>query len=151
MISIWLWHIGISRWLSAKESACQFRRHGFHPWVGKIPWRRKWQFISVFLPGKLHGQRGLVGTVHGVARNQTWLSDWAPPHVMHTGIIWVQLFITHLPDHIAKPLATSLFHLSHYCVRINPNFCNVIAIQFFHHSKEKSMDSAHCADLFLSS
>ena len=29
--------------------------------VGKIPWRRKWQSTSVFLPGKLQGQRSLVG------------------------------------------------------------------------------------------
>ena len=25
--------------------------HGFNPWVGKIPWRRKWQPTPVFLPG----------------------------------------------------------------------------------------------------
>ena len=30
-------------WLSGKESACQRRRCRFDPWVGKIPWRRKWQ------------------------------------------------------------------------------------------------------------
>jgi len=29
--------------------------------VRKIPWRRKWQPIPVFLPGKSHGQRSLVG------------------------------------------------------------------------------------------
>ena len=34
---------------------------GFNPWVGKIPWRRKWQPTPVFLPGKVHGQRSLVG------------------------------------------------------------------------------------------
>ena len=34
---------------------------GFDPWVGKIPWRRKWQPTSVLLPGKSHGQRSLVG------------------------------------------------------------------------------------------
>ena len=28
---------------------------GFNPWVGKIPWRRKWQPTSVFLPGESHG------------------------------------------------------------------------------------------------
>ena len=27
--------------------------------VGLIPWRRKWQPTSVFLPGKSHGQRSL--------------------------------------------------------------------------------------------
>ena len=30
-------------------------------WVGKIPCRRKWQPTPVFLPGKSHGQRSLVG------------------------------------------------------------------------------------------
>ena len=44
-----------------KESTCQCRRHGFHPWVGNIPWRRKWQATPVFLPRRLHGQRRLVG------------------------------------------------------------------------------------------
>ena len=29
-------------WLSGKESACQCRKWGFHPWVRKIPWRKKW-------------------------------------------------------------------------------------------------------------
>ena len=29
---------------------------GVIPWIGKIPWRRKWQPIPVFLPGKFHGQ-----------------------------------------------------------------------------------------------
>ena len=33
----------------------------FNPLVVKIPWRRKWQPTPVFLPGKSHGQRSLVG------------------------------------------------------------------------------------------
>ena len=33
----------------------------FNPWVGKIPWRRKWQPTPVFLLDKCHGQRSLVG------------------------------------------------------------------------------------------
>ena len=33
----------------------------YDPWAGKIPWRRKWQPTPVFLPGKSHGQRSLVG------------------------------------------------------------------------------------------
>ena len=28
---------------------------------GRIPWRRKWQLTPVFLPGKSHGQRSVVG------------------------------------------------------------------------------------------
>ena len=34
---------------------------GFNPWVGNIPWRRKWQPTPVFLPGESHGQRSLAG------------------------------------------------------------------------------------------
>ena len=34
---------------------------GFNPWVGKISWRRKWQPTPVFMPGKSHAQRSLVG------------------------------------------------------------------------------------------
>ena len=33
----------------------------FNPWVGKIPWRRKWQPTPVFFPGPSDGQRSLVG------------------------------------------------------------------------------------------
>ena len=33
---------------------------GFHPWVGKIPWRREWLPTPVFLSGESHGQRSLA-------------------------------------------------------------------------------------------
>ena len=33
-------------------------RPRFDPWVGKIPWRRKWQPTPVLLPGKFHGLKG---------------------------------------------------------------------------------------------
>ena len=49
---------------SGKEPTCQRRRlksRGFDPRVGKIPWSRKWQPTPVFLPGKSHGQRNLMG------------------------------------------------------------------------------------------
>ena len=61
-------YTGLPRWLSGKESACQCRRHrrpGFDPWIGKIPWRRKWQPTPVFTPGKSNGQRSLVGYSQG--------------------------------------------------------------------------------------
>jgi len=49
---------------SGKEPTCPCRRckrHGFDPWVGKIPWRRAWQSIPVFLPGESYEQRSLAG------------------------------------------------------------------------------------------
>ena len=55
---------GLPTWQSGKESACQCRRRKrrvFDPWVGKIPWRKKWQPTPVFLPEEPHGQRQLVG------------------------------------------------------------------------------------------
>ena len=47
------------------------RETWFDPWVGKIPWKRKWQPIPVFLPGKSIGQKSLVGYGHRVAKSQT--------------------------------------------------------------------------------
>ena len=44
--------------LPAMQEMC--RRQGFILWVGEIPWRRKWQAIPVFWPGKAHRQRSLV-------------------------------------------------------------------------------------------
>ena len=49
------------------------RSSGFNPWVGKIPWRRRWQPTPVLLPRKCHGQRIQVCYVHGVTKSQTWL------------------------------------------------------------------------------
>ena len=37
------------------------RDEGFNPWVGKIPWTRKWQPTLVLWPGKSCGQRSLMG------------------------------------------------------------------------------------------
>ena len=45
----------VSGGASVKEPACQcsrLKRCGFESWVQKIPWRRKWQPTSVFLPGE---------------------------------------------------------------------------------------------------
>ena len=48
-------------WQLRQFSVClQCGRPGFDPWVGKIPWRRKWQPTPVLLPGKFHGWRSLV-------------------------------------------------------------------------------------------
>ena len=52
---------GLPRCSSGKEPARQCKRHKFHPWARKIPWRRKWQPTKIFLPGQSHGQRSLVG------------------------------------------------------------------------------------------
>ena len=68
---------GLPKRLSGKESSCQCRRHrrcGFHLWVGKISWRRKWQSTPVSLPGKSHGERSLAGCILCVQREK---HNWA--------------------------------------------------------------------------
>ena len=73
--------MGNPRWHGGKESACQYRRLRFDPWVGKIPWGWKWQPTPVFLPGKFQGQRSLVGYSPRGPKSQTWLS-------IHTEKMW---------------------------------------------------------------
>ena len=64
---------GLSWWLSSKESTCQCRRLQFDPWVGKIPWRRKWQPTPVFLPWESQGRGAWWAAIYGVAQSWTWL------------------------------------------------------------------------------
>ena len=58
-----------------KESACQCRRPWFDLWVGKIPWRRKWQPIKYFCYGNPINRGALQATIHGVIKSQTQFSD----------------------------------------------------------------------------
>ena len=57
------------------KSTCQCRTREFDPWVWKLPWRREWQPIPVFLFGKSHGQKSLMG-----------YSPWGHKRVWHN---WV--------------------------------------------------------------
>ena len=63
------------------------KRHRFDPWIGKIPWSRKWQPAPGFLPGKFHGQRSLVG-----------YSPWDRREsdvIEHNTLIWMKLLLHH--------------------------------------------------------
>ena len=63
LVSVRLW-LGFPSGTSGEESTCPRRRlkgHKFHPYVGKTPGRRRCQPAPLFLPGKFHGQRSLVG------------------------------------------------------------------------------------------
>ena len=53
---------GPPRRFSGKESACQGRRCRFAPWVRKIPLEKEMaKPTPVFVPGKFHGRRSLLG------------------------------------------------------------------------------------------
>ena len=62
--------LSVHRDVSGEESTIQRRRHRrcrFDPWVGKIPWRRKWQPTPIFLAWKIpwteeHGRLQSMGS-----------------------------------------------------------------------------------------
>ena len=60
-----------------KESVCNAGDPGLIPDSGRSPGEGNGNPLPVFLPGESHGQRSLEGSsqVHGVAINQTQLSD----------------------------------------------------------------------------
>ena len=85
--------LGFPGGTSGKGAVCQRRRYkrwGFDPGVGKIPWRRAWKPTPVFSTGESHRQRSLAGYGNRVAMSRTkmkWLSThWQlwnsllPPH-----------------------------------------------------------------------
>ena len=71
------------RFLVAQQSriCLQCKIHRFYPWVRKIPWRRKWQPTSVFLPEKSHGQKSLVGYSPQGSQSQTRPATKPPIYV----------------------------------------------------------------------
>ena len=89
---------GLPRWSSGKESACQRRRRwrlGFNSWLGRIPRSRKWQLTPVFLPGKFHEQRNLVG-----------YSPWGCKKVGHDLMTKQQQTLLYLNKSVALSLHT---------------------------------------------
>ena len=64
------------------------------PEWGNISWRRKWQPTPVFLPGKSHGQRSLVG-----------YSSWGHKELDMTARTCTH---THVHTHTHKTLEQSL-------------------------------------------
>ena len=79
-----------SRWLRRYNVCLQCRRPRFYPWVGKIPWRRKWQSTPGLLPGKSHGQRSLVGYSPW---GRTQLSDFTFTFTFHKCLAEVTILI----------------------------------------------------------
>ena len=82
-------NLGLSRWFSGKESTSQYRscrRYRFDPCAGKIPWRRKWQPTSIFLPRKSHRQRSLAGYSQWGHQE----SDMTEQLSMHTVVYFLQ-------------------------------------------------------------
>ena len=61
--------------LEVKNPRRRHKRCGFNHWVGKIPWRRKWQSPPVFLPGESLDREAWWATVHSVTKSWTQLKQ----------------------------------------------------------------------------
>ena len=57
-------------------------------WVGKIPWRRTWPPIPVFLPGESHGQRSQAGqSLEFQTVRHDWVTESTHTHTLLSKII----------------------------------------------------------------
>ena len=75
---------GLPRWYAGKESTCQswrLSRCRFDPWVGKIPWRRKWQPTPGVVPGNLMDRGAWWATVCSCEVSHDKMTE----HI-HTGV-----------------------------------------------------------------
>ena len=90
------------------QCACQSRSHGFDPWVGKIPWRRKRQPTPVLLHEKSRGPGNLVG-----------YSPWGHKSVRNDLATKQQRICTHISLKFEN-LFISLLHIKYtarfYCI-----------------------------------
>ena len=116
-------YLGLLRWLSCKESSCRFRTCSLDPWVGKIPWRRKWQPSLVFLPGESRGQGSLAGYSpwgrKGLDTTE-WLSTHAWPQVLvgeggHTSL---HLDLLHLSFFLHPPCWAQSWEVNRWAVSL---------------------------------
>ena len=111
---------------SGKESACQYRRHKrcrFNPWVRKIPWNKKWQPTPVFLPGKFHGQRGLVGY------NPQGCKESATTERLSTIYLSIYIFLIEVCCYLVTKLCPTmqphgLQHTRFPCPPLSPEICS---------------------------
>ena len=84
---------------SGQEPAYQCRRQkrqGFHPWEGKIPWRRAWQLPPIFLPEESQEQRSLAGYIPW-SHKESNMTEQLSFHFIPQGASQVVLVVKNLP------------------------------------------------------
>ena len=88
---------------------------GFDPWIGKIPWMRTWQPITVFLLENPTERGTWQATVHGVAKSQTWLSTYCEMRGITLGPISLNPLELQVLHHFL-PWLTSCLYPFIYCI-----------------------------------
>ena len=98
--SLYLW------WLRRQRICLQCGRPGFNPWVGKIPWKRKWQTHSSILAWRIPWKEEPGGLQSEGSRRVG--HDWATKHSIpvHT---WVSSSaFSHVSPDLTTPLTLSI-------------------------------------------
>ena len=107
-----------------KASACNVGWPRFDHWVGKIPWRRKWQPTPVVVPGKFHGWSSVVGYSPWGCKELD-MTEPLPSLFLYTiccVVLFYILFFLCLPHHVTFPKVISLLAIfTPYC-----QFCYLI-------------------------
>ena len=94
-------------------NAGNVKRYGFDLWVGKTSWRRVWQPIPVFLPGKSHGQRRLSGGYKSIRSQSVRLSMHACTSGVDPGLqarVIVNIFSSFLIDFVCGIFFLYIIH-----------------------------------------
>ena len=123
---------GLPWWLSREQSACQCRRCGFKPWVGKISWRRKWQPTPIFLPGKYHKQRRLAGySLWGCKQSE--MTEHASKHIYtHTHThTHTYIYVAHTCASIYEPDDWQLTAPAHLAFHLQQRQCQAQCLAHF--------------------
>ena len=95
-----------------KASACNAEDPGWIPGWGRFPWRRKWQPTPVFLPGKPHGWRSLVGYSpwsHKESDTTEWLHSLTRKRTSSTTPLLEVPLCCHPPVLLAASMAWRVF------------------------------------------
>ena len=97
---------GLPWWFGGKESTCQCRRHGFSPWVRKIPWRREmathssifaWQILWTEEPAGLQWEYHFLDKLALIFQNKVRylslvFSQILNPPELHYTVLIILLF-----------------------------------------------------------
>ena len=98
--SFYLW------WLRWQRICLQCRRPGFDPWVGKIPWKRKWLPTPVFLPGE-SPRTEEPGGLQSMGSREVG-HDWATKHSVPAHTWFSSSAFSHVSLDLTAPLTLSI-------------------------------------------
>ena len=114
---------GLPWWLSDKEPSWQCRRCGFVSWVGDMAWRRKWQPMPVFFPGKSHYRGAWQATVHG-GHKELDTTEWLSTGFVQRWMLNLQFLCSEtrklIRDLPRKSFLDTVWINSMFCIHLTP-------------------------------